>query len=127
MTIDELRAKIQEIYEDIPKVYCKGLCFDQCTVIPLSKAELRVITARHGPSNLGQGVLGAHMFGTHHKCTFLTQDNRCSIYEDRPAICRIFGAAKDRNMECVHGCSKDVHFPRARAMLILDRLEGLEP
>jgi Fe-S-cluster containining protein len=29
-------------------------------------------------------------------------DGRCSVYEDRPLICRLWGAVE--SMPCVHGC-----------------------
>lgn len=35
-------------------------------------------------------------------CPLLTEEGRCSVYADRPALCRIWGAAVD--LECPHGC-----------------------
>jgi Fe-S-cluster containining protein len=36
-------------------------------------------------------------------CDKLTLTKRCSIYEDRPAICRVYGLLR-KVMRCPHGC-----------------------
>lgn len=35
-------------------------------------------------------------------CPFLTVDGQCDVYEARPLICRLYGAAE--GLECPHGC-----------------------
>jgi Fe-S-cluster containining protein len=32
-------------------------------------------------------------------------DGRCSVYDDRPTICRLWGATQ--SMRCPHGCTPD--------------------
>lgn len=36
-------------------------------------------------------------------CPFLKKDG-CSIYEERPIMCRLFGAVDHRDMKCPMGC-----------------------
>ncbi len=36
------------------------------------------------------------------KCPFLTLTNRCNIYEDRPALCKLFGSSKRADLTCRH-------------------------
>jgi Fe-S-cluster containining protein len=48
-------------------------------------------------------------------CPYLTEENRCEIYENRPAICRLYGAVED--LRCPYGCRPD---------RLLTGLEGAE-
>lgn len=34
----------------------------------------------------------------------LLKDNRCSVYDIRPAICKVFGASDHHRLQCPHGC-----------------------
>ncbi len=40
-----------------------------------------------------------------YRCPALTADDRCSVYEDRPTVCRLWGA--QQAMPCPHGCQPD--------------------
>lgn len=40
----------------------------------------------------------------HGKCSELTADGRCAIYEHRPYVCRAYGAVNHPYMTCPHGC-----------------------
>lgn len=55
-------------------------------------------------------------------CPLLTSDGKCSIYEHRPAICRIWGVVKD--MQCEHGCVPDVWLEKNGSHFILDLLDN---
>lgn len=94
---------LREIYAAVPAVACKGLCHDQCTIIPLAPAERSAIQARTGRRvktlpQLEQAVTRPNDDGS---CRYLKR-GRCSIYEVRPLICRLYGAAE--GLECPHGC-----------------------
>jgi hypothetical protein len=83
---------IDTIYRTLPVVDCKGLCTDTCGPIPMSKAEyLRMVAA---------GATPAVKDG---RCTNLV-DGRCSSYDERPGICRLFGGVDNPLMVCPHGC-----------------------
>lgn len=85
---------IKKVYRDIPSIRCKGLCHHQCTVIGYTEVERRMMTAAGGK---------APSFDTDRmRCNYLTEDNRCSIYNARPFVCRIYGVSKD--LVCPHGC-----------------------
>ena len=74
----KLLTKIQEIYEMIPKSKCKEGCADCCNdMIQVAPEENK----RMG----GYEWLG--------KCNFL-KDNRCSIYDNRAFICRLYGTSE---------------------------------
>lgn len=34
------------------------------------------------------------------KCVFLSPQNRCVVYKDRPEICRVYGTGKTENLQC---------------------------
>lgn len=104
--------RLRKIWEKIPSVGCKGLCWRSCQNVPIwpaeayyliEKRQAAMVFAPHGyphpdPNHtlptLGDGKL----------CAFLTPEKRCSIYADRPFICRIFGHPVNRFMVCSYGC-----------------------
>lgn len=83
---------MREIYAAVPAVACKGLCTDQCSVIPVSKLERAAIE-----EHTGRRVRTLPQFETlvmrpddDGRCRYLKR-GRCSIYEVRPLICRLYG------------------------------------
>ena len=88
---------------------CKGLCHDQCTIVPMTPAEvqaLQVATGRtfdcwpaHGIGDDGRVVI---VPPGQLRCPVLGLDNRCTAYAARPALCRLYGEVEA--MPCSHGC-----------------------
>jgi Fe-S-cluster containining protein len=78
-----------KMYENLPKIECKGLCHTNCSVIPFSEYEYN--RQETHPPKVDKM-----------RCGYLTPENRCSIYEKRPLTCRLFGLVK--KMQCHHGC-----------------------
>lgn len=89
------RAELQALYDRIPKVHCKKLCQDYCTMIDASEVEHRLIAQVAGQRIHCQNGL---------QCGFL-KAGLCSIYNVRPMICRLFGAAQF--LQCPHGCKPE--------------------
>lgn len=84
--------KLQAVYDKVPKIDCKGLCSDSCGPIATSTRERqRVEAAARKPLTCQNW-----------RCTMLTPDNRCGVYDLRPMICRIWGVTED--MPCPFGC-----------------------
>ena len=88
-------SAIKRVYRSLPNVNCKGLCAESCGPILYSEAEAKRMRER--------GVTPPTWDDTA-TCTAL-KNNRCSIYENRPFICRLFGATKA--LRCKHGCAPD--------------------
>jgi Fe-S-cluster containining protein len=126
--------QVREIWAEIPVVHCIGKCWHDCTVVPASAAEERLILNRHGSlrtiGQVTQELIDAAHEGKMH-CGFLTEDHRCAIYDLRPSLCRMYGVVKGSNgrvdMQCPHGCKPAFFLNNARADDILDRLEAIEP
>lgn len=84
--------RLDALYETLPTIECKGLCQESCGPIGMTTVEFRRIleSTEIVPSIDGQGT-----------CLLLV-DGKCSVYEVRPTICRLWGIT--RGMECPFGC-----------------------
>lgn len=84
-------AQLRRIWLDItnPAFYCKGLCADSCGPIGMTLLEESLLPRPAG-------------FRADLSCDFLI-DGRCSVYDDRPTVCRLYGAIPE--MRCGHGCT----------------------
>lgn len=98
-------------------MHCKGLCQMACGPVLMSRAEEVRIIERHG-SLPEPGPLNF-------ACSKLV-DGRCSIYADRPLVCRLFGMV--RRMQCPFGCAPEGGFLRERkARKLIARMEKVVP
>jgi Fe-S-cluster containining protein len=90
-------AELEAIYRKIPDVHCKGLCGAFCGPLVMTRLERSRIA----------GVAGraCQAPSPDLQCNMLTPEGRCSVYDKRPTICRLWGAV--RAMACPHGCKPD--------------------
>lgn len=91
----EVRAELQKIYDKIPKIDCQGLCTRYCSVIGGTKAEFHNMEQAGGEKPRCTNNL---------VCNFL-KNNKCSIYRERPYVCRLYGSSPD--ILCKFGCVPD--------------------
>ena len=121
-------AKIDALLRRLPTFQCKEGCTDCCGPVELSRLEyMRCIRAsgrtaeeirQQMQDNLKQGI---------YICPLLNAETRrCTVYDVRPAICRLFGAVKGELL-CPHG-----YAPESSALLsneqareVLRRVEEL--
>lgn len=96
-----LRA-VEAVYARVPSANCKGLCHETCGPIPMTRFEHDRITARVGYRPPPMLATGEGDGDDALRCTLLTPDNRCSVYDVRPLVCRLWGA--DEGMPCPWGC-----------------------
>lgn len=105
---------LEAIYAALPHLACKGLCQECCGPIMQSLAETRAMEKAIGGKiprlrdNLTCGLL--------HK-------GKCSIYANRPLICRLWGVA--REMPCPHGCLPERWVEKPEAHTLLQRADNL--
>lgn len=87
-----MSALLDALYGLVPDIECKGLCFESCGFIGLSLAERERLRAAGLPvPSLEQ-----------HPCPLLDFAGRCSAYELRPMICRLYGTTP--SLRCPYGC-----------------------
>ena len=73
-------------------------------VIPITHIEKRVVN----------GVETGYIEKSDQKCPFLTDKNKCNIYEERPQICRFFGTSlePDNNFTCHYHIGRNYSYPK---------------
>lgn len=108
---DEALEALYRLVPDIPG--CKGLCHNSCTAIEMSQRErerLREEGVEIMPHIIAKDEVDA--FGRiTHRCEALDKDNRCTVYEKRPMVCRLFGTTATHHGEglgflnCEFGCA----------------------
>lgn len=117
--------KLAEIYAQIPALECKGLCQESCGPIGMSQAEARAIKDRVGArvDIKGEGRQVFIMKLPSLTCPLLNPDGKCSVYANRPAICRIWGNV--RPMACPHGCKPKRWMTREESYAVLAAVENV--
>lgn len=96
-----LDARLDALYEKLPKLDCRGLCADSCGPIEMSVAERQRIK-RAGVDLVPYDQMMATSCWV---CPALSPLGRCTIYDIRPMICRLWGIVE--SMPCPHGCVPD--------------------
>lgn len=101
--------EIRRLYDALPDLDCKGLCWNSCGPIDMSTAErerivelgveIPVFTEERSRRWANDERLYCPAL------SFNANEGRigCSIYEDRPMICRLWGMSEG-DMSCPHGC-----------------------
>lgn len=111
---------LDRIYRAIPTVECKGLCAEACGPIQMSPQEHQRIMDRGVDIPDGFDLLA----NGKSVCPAL-KDNRCTVYEDRPLICRLWGAVE--SMPCPFGCTSTPGLLMdAGARALLDRVRNAD-
>lgn len=107
----------RELYAKIPDAHCKGLCAANCSIIMLQQAEYeRIEMKRSIPKTPSLSASVA--------CPLL-EAGRCTVYDARPVICRLYGATA--KLACPHGCEPDAWLAEDEANAIIDAAKRLSP
>lgn len=109
--LQRLFSTMTKIWLRVPRVYCKGLCQRECGNVPVTPIEALFIERKYHvtlPSALhGNGAFKFKTLGVDEECCpFLTDrstNGQCSIYNDRPMVCRAYGHDLD-SLKCPFGC-----------------------
>ena len=116
-------AELTAIYAEVPDMLdCKGLCHDSCGPIPLTKREWQRLDMRgvQIPDAM-KAVEEIAATGGEWSCPALV-DNRCSAYDVRPLICRLYGTVDIPSLRCTHGCRpKGGYLTDEQARLLIER------
>lgn len=117
-----LRAgTLDDLYSLIPQsMGCDGSCHQSCGPIVFTPEEGERIKAAGGciPNlRLGEEPAGID-------CPALTADNRCSIYEARPTLCRLWGSTS--GLPCMApGCRTKYPLTDEESRAVLYQAEAL--
>jgi len=115
---------LHEIYATIPSAGCKGLCTEACAsipVLPFELEQLEAVAGRRLPTiSAGDTLILGVAVGD--ACPLLVM-GRCSVYDQRPLICRAFGSAE--GLRCPHGCRPDELVPRAEVFGAFEKVAEL--
>lgn len=85
--------ELDALYATLPTMQCRGYCHDSCGPIdPAVREKARIIERARKPLTCGE-------YAT---CSMLTEERKCSVYDIRPMICRLWGLV--RSMPCPYGC-----------------------
>lgn len=113
MKFRERIQRLDEIYKEIPEVHCKGLCQDSCGPIHMTKTEWSRIRGKTGREPKGRSLTL--------DCPLLI-DGKCSVYDIRPIVCRLWGAM-EKVMICPHGCEADDPLVESDARYLLRQVD----
>jgi Fe-S-cluster containining protein len=116
MSNAERLAQIDALLATIPSFKCKPGCADCCGPIHYSRLEFyRCVKASGHSLQEIREQIKKNVSRNDHRCPFLNRKtNQCSVYEVRPAICRVFGTTGE--LRCPHG-----YAPQAGQMLSEER------
>jgi Fe-S-cluster containining protein len=129
------KRALRMLYREIPATSaCRAACMDCCGPVPWSDAEFARVKSDVPATAAWIEVQGvrAMIDALSQRCPFASPTG-CKVYDRRPFMCRLFGAANDPQLTCPHGC-KAVNPLSARAARALterykreDALSGVGP
>lgn len=110
------RRQLRELYARIPSANCKGICVDSCGPIEGSATEMSILRKRGIVLEPREQSVARLARGEDYTCPALV-DGGCSVYDDRPTICRLWGVTE--GLPCPYGCEPDevMSDPDAYALL----------
>jgi hypothetical protein len=116
------KPTVEEIWAQVPSVDCDGRCAKACRVIGMSEEEFMMMEDRipDFPS-FEQMMFDQKRVGpSNYRCPSLV-DGRCSQYDVRPLVCRLYGVTEA--MKCPFGCVPEGGFmPAEEASRLWDRM-----
>jgi uncharacterized protein len=96
MSQGQLHRELEKVYAQVPVIDCRGNCWDTCTRFPVTRAENRRLRRE-----TGQEIEPAGRQRQLPPCPLLV-NLRCSAYDIRPLLCRLWGASQI--FPCNYGC-----------------------
>lgn len=110
MTIDD---RLEALYASLPALECLGLCIESCGTITMGLHEQRRVERQTGePLRTMDRIVD--------NCPYL-EDRRCSVYEVRPLVCRLWGLVDSPELRCEYGCTPERWLTRDEALALMRR------
>lgn len=95
-------ADMQQVYDMLPPMECKGLCQESCGPLEMSARERQRLAENGIKLEERHAAVKRLMEGGEYTCPALTPEGQCGVYEIRPLICRLWGMVE--GMPCEFGC-----------------------
>jgi Fe-S-cluster containining protein len=107
---------VAAIYDKIPTFTCKAGCGVCCGVVPWSAEEYAAVASRLPAGATTEEIEGKiYPIRADGSLTCPFFDGGCTVYEDRPFMCRLFGTSRDPLLRCPVGCEPKRMLTSARA------------
>ena len=108
------------IYSAVPRINCKGKCQGSCGPIAAYPREVEHFEKATGKKFPDAAVIINRTIkeGSPMECPHLNPIGQCSVYPNRPLICRLWGVVPD--MPCPWGCLPDRPMTEHEARELLD-------
>ncbi|HEY1728097.1 MAG TPA: YkgJ family cysteine cluster protein [Candidatus Baltobacteraceae bacterium] len=117
-----MNPEVAALYARIPKIECRQKCQDFCGAIiqlgAFTEAERPEIEHVAHAAQVDRAPDASPL-----ACSALDRNGRCTIYAERPAICRFFGVVE--GMTCPHGCEPERLLSHAEMSEILNALAAI--
>ena len=110
---------LEELYATLPKIECQRKCNAACGPVVFASVEIANVQAAGHKLPVAQN----HLIHGSMTCSAL-KSGGCSIYEQRPGICRLYGLTK--LLECPHGCKPERWLSEAESRKFLKSIEALK-
>jgi Fe-S-cluster containining protein len=110
--------KLEALYARLPKVQCRGLCYVACGPVPMTRLEANRMRKADSGHRLPMIREEATL-----TCVYLSQNKRCTVYDVRPLMCRVWGVVK--SLSCMHGCIPDRWLSPGEFLRIAKELERI--
>jgi hypothetical protein len=108
--------ELDALYAQLPALRCQGYCADSCGPIDMSVRERsRIVERARKAVKCEKGGL----------CNMLDENRRCTVYDIRPLICRLWGLT--RSLACPYGCRPErwlTDAESARFLVEAERIGG---
>lgn len=117
---------MEELYGQVPTLACRGFCGRDrsdtcCGPIACTDLEAALLDQYDGQQSSWTPVQPGNrmMTSVGSLCPHLGLDGRCTAYEVRPLICRLWGTTPD--LRCPWGCTPSRWLPDSTARQLLER------
>lgn len=118
---------IDSVYASIPAFTCKEGCCDCCGPILMTRLEALRIHRATGTNPLAMLLdIKKHIENDNLRCPYVDPaTHRCSIYEIRPAVCRVFGSSEHPRLTCPNGCRPEWLLTKAETSAVMNQVDKL--
>jgi len=114
-------ATIRRLYDEIPGFECVPGCSECCGPVPAHEWETNRLGIEDAESVTAAAL--KCLTGVEVKKCPLLEGGKCSVYENRPLMCRLFGTVED--LKCPYGKAPEKLLTKSQAAGIMAIYTGL--